>query len=195
MPSLRTSIHALTSDHLTTTPLGTATAKPLMVQLEQAIKPDKGGGQANGNGKGDLINLTAMALWEEIASDIAIHTIEAGLTPKPDRIESLRQWATMEDDMEWGDFLARVALDWCDRIAAMLSPIKPFHPAQPCPACGQMFAGDDRAPSLSVHHLGPDGKQLHPEAWVMDCLACDSSWSGDTLGAMAWAMSAQVATM
>lgn len=188
--SLRTNLHALTSDHLTDTPLGMATAPPLILQLEAAIKPDKGGGKANGNSKGDLINLTALSLWEEIAADIGIHTMEAGLPTSQSRIEMLKGWAAVEDDPDWGDFLMHVTTDWVDRIEALLSPLKPYHPARPCPACGIEFHGEDRTPPLNVHYLGPDGQPMHPHQWRMDCANCGATWSGDTLGAVAKAMSA-----
>lgn len=188
--TLRSSIHALCNSHLTDTPLGLASAPPLIRQLEAAIKPSGRGAAAGGSGRGEVINLTALALWEEIAADIPIHTMEAGLTPSPDRIETLKQWADLEHSSKWGVFMEHLTLDWCDRIAALLSPLKPYHPAHPCPACELRFHGADNAPPLSVHYLGPDGKQLHPDQWRMDCDACGAQWSGDTLGMVAKAMSA-----
>lgn len=188
--SLRTNIHALCFSHLTDTPLGLASAPPLIRQLEAAIKPDKGGGKSSGNGKGDLINMTALKLWEEIAADIGIHTMEAGLPTHQDRILMLKGWTAMEDDAEYGDFMEHLTLDWCDMITALLSPLKPYHPAHPCPSCGLRFHGEDNAPPLNVHYLGPDGHPMHPHDWRMECANCGSEWSGDTLGAVAKAMSA-----
>lgn len=188
--TLRTTIHALTADHLTDTPLGLATSPPLLRQLEAAIRPNSGGGKTGKGGTGSIIDMTALALWEEINADIGIHTIEAGLPTHPDRIEILKGWTSLEGDPDWGDFLHHVCTDWCDRITALLSPLKPFHPSSPCPACGARFHGEDRTPPLNVHHIGPDGHQLHPEQWRMDCAACGATWSGDTLGMVAQAMSA-----
>ena len=189
--SLSTHIHTLTAPHLTSTPLGIEREPALIVQLEAAIKPDKGGGKSNSNGKGDLINFSALALWEEITADVGIHTMEAGLHTYPDRLAMLRGWTVLEGDSEWGDFLEHVCLDWIDRIRALLSPIKPYHPATPCPACGVQHHGEDRTPPLNVHHIGTDGRQLHPHEWTMDCAACGAQWQGDTLGLVARAMSAQ----
>jgi len=188
--TLRANVHALTRDHLTNTPFGPAKAAPLIRQLEAAIKPNKSTSGGGASGRGEVINLSALALWEEIAADIGIHTIEAGLTPKPDRIESLRQWEMLDGDPDWADFLEHVTLDWCDRIAALLSPLKPWHPAQPCPACGMRFYGEESAPTLSVHYLGSDGQIAHPETWRMDCGGCGAEWEGDSLGAVSKAMSA-----
>lgn len=188
--SLRSTVHQLTADHLTHTPLGYATAPPLLSQLEAAIKPSGRGAAAGGSGRGEVINLTALALWEEIAADISIHTQEAGLTPKPDRIETLKLWTIMDSDDDWNEFLTHVTQDWCDRITALLSPMKPYHPSQPCPSCGLKFYGDENTPPLSVHYLSPDGEQLHPEQWKMECAACEAEWEGDTLGHVARAMSA-----
>lgn len=188
--TLRSNIHALTSDHLTDTPLGLATAPPLIRQLEAAIKPNKATSGGGASGKGDIINMTALALWEEVAADIGIHTMEAGLPTSQDRIEMLKGWSALEDHPDWGDFLMHVTLDWCDRIAALLSPLKPYHPSGPCPSCGIEFHGEERTPPLNVHYLGTDGHQLHPHEWRMDCANCGATWSGDTLGAVAKAMSA-----
>lgn len=187
--SLRTNVHGLTRDHLTTTPLGPAMVPPLLTQLEQAIKPQPSGTGA-AKGAGGVLNLTALSLWEEIAADISIHTIEAGLTPKANRHDSLRQWEAMEGDSEWGDFMEHLTLDWIDRIQALLSPVKPYHPSHPCPACGELFTGEDRSAVLSVHHIGEDGNQLHPEQWRMECASCGAEWSGKTLDMVAQAMSA-----
>lgn len=187
--TLRSNIHVLCRDHLTTTPFGTVMAVALLTQLEQAIKPQPSGTGA-AKGGGSVLNLTALALWEEIAADIGIHTRESGLTPNPDRREALIQWEAMEDDSAWGDFMEHATLDWIERIEALLSPIKPYHPSHPCPACGVEFHGEDRTPPLNVHHIGPDGKQLNPEAWIMECVACDAQWSGKNLDMIAQAMSA-----
>lgn len=188
--TLRSNIHALTTDHLTDTPLGLATAPPLIRQLEAAIRPSGRGAAAGGSGRGEVINLTALALWEEIASDIGIHTMEAGLPTSTNRLDMLKGWATLEGDPDWSDFLQHVTLDWCDRIQALLSPLKPYHPAHPCPSCGLRFHGDDNAPPLNVHYLGEDGQAMHPHQWRMECSACGAEWEGKVMGEIAKAMSA-----
>jgi hypothetical protein len=186
--TLRTNIHALTRDHLTTTPLGPAAAPPLIRQLEAAIRPNKGGGGSGGSKPGDVIDMTALALWEEIAADIGIHTQEAGLTPRQNRIEALQQWEMMDSDDDWAEFLTHVTQDWIDRIQALLSPVRPYKPSQPCPSCGLRFHGEDNQPPLNVHYLGQDGKITHPHQWRMECNACGSEWEGKTLGQIAHAM-------
>lgn len=188
--TLRSNVHALTTDHLTDTPLGLATAPPLIRQLESAIKPNKGGGGSGSGKRADIIDMTALALWEEIAADIGIHTMETGLPTSQDRIEMLKGWVALEDDPDWSDFLTHATLDWCDRITALLSPIRPYHPSEPCPSCGLRFHGEDNAPPLSVHYLGADGKITHPHQWRMECESCGAEWSGDILGKIARAMSA-----
>lgn len=157
---------------------------PLLDQLQAAIYPNKRGG-AGGSGGGDPLNLTAFKLWEEVHGDIVIHTQDMGLPLLEDDKAALRQWATIDDADQ---FFEHVTLDWCDKISDLVSPIKPWHPQTPCPACQQRFylSDDDiRKPVLSVHYLSRSGSMLHPEQWSADCGRCGAQWVGKEVQAIA----------
>lgn len=163
---------------MTTTPLGYAKAAPLMDQLDAAIKPNQGGDNSGGGGGGDIINMSAMKLWERVAADIDIHSAENGMTTYWDRKATLQQWETWDDDDQ---FFEHMTLDWCDSIETLVSPIKPWHPDGRCPACGQRYYVDDertRKPVFSVHYLGANGHPMHPDEWRVECGGCAAEWAG-----------------
>lgn len=184
--SLRDNVHRLARQHMTTTPKGYTKAEPLLDQLDAAIRPDKGGGKSGGSGRGDIINMSALKLWERICGDIDVHSREHGLTVYRDRKQTILQWENLDD----GDqFFEHATLDWCDAIDAMLSPIKPWHPDGRCPACHQRYYLDDedtRKPVFSVHYLGPDGHPLHPDQWRVECGGCSAEWTGTRVKQVAY---------
>lgn len=184
--TLSDNIFRLTRGHLTAAQGGVYRVPSLLDQLEAAFKPNNGGG-AGGSAKAGLpINTTAVALWQDIEREATNYQHDLHGTSSRNVRAVIRSWVALTPS--WEAHLTEATQKWCERIETLINPIKPYHPNQPCPACGQRFHGPERSTTLSLHWMDTDGNTLHPEEWAMDCAACGAQWSGKTLGAVAWAM-------
>ncbi|MEZ2373109.1 hypothetical protein [Arthrobacter sp. RCC_34] len=189
MTSLASNIHQLIRPHVIEDGLGGYTPnEPLLVQLQDALKPNNGGGATSAGGAKLPVNATALALQQDIAREAtqANVTMTGYLINNTDQI--LHAWDTADLTLEWSTYLATLTTTWVNKIQKLISPAKPYHPSRPCPACGQRFYGEERNPCLSVHWIGTDGQVTHPEDWTMECESCGAEWTGDSLGAIATAM-------
>jgi hypothetical protein len=157
---------------------GTPTQVPaLLDQLDKAVTERRGGAGCTSGGTPSPISTAALSLKQDIEKELRDHQrervgYEAGTTKG-----ILHAWATL--DGEWADFLARVTLGWCDRIIAMLQPVKPprrLH--RPCPSCGVLYGGTDMKPGLQVHCWAEDETMLPPGDWTAECQHCGAAWSG-----------------
>lgn len=185
--TLADNIHRLTRGHLSGVTDGVHRVPSLLDQLEAAFTPDLRGGASSSSARAKIpINATAVSLWQDIEREAVEHQTELIGTSSRNVRAVIRSWVSVNP--EWETFLTEATGRWCEQIEKLISPVKPYHPSQPCPSCGQRFHGPERTATLSLYWLDADGNQLHPEEWAMDCAGCGAQWEGKTLGAVAWAM-------
>lgn len=189
MSLLKSNIHQLVNEHVVQDHLGGyAPNEPLLDQLAAAVVPDTGGGQSSSGGPKVPVNVTAVALQQDIQREAREDYEALFIQDTPSLTAILEAWAQAKFTDEWEAYLERKTGEWCTKINKLLSPLKPYHPSRPCPSCGQRYHGEDRNPTLSVHWLTKAGDTAHPQDWKMDCAACKASWEGEGLGAIAFAM-------
>lgn len=178
----------LTNEHKTMGPKGPITVPALLDQLSEAVHPNNGGGVTGGAGARLPVNATALALLQDVEREARESQAELIPTFRGDLKAIIRSWAVEPINGEWQEYLTNTTREWVKKIDRLLSPIKPYHPSKPCPACGQRFHGEDNTPTLALTWISQDGDVMHPEEWAMECEACGAEWTGSVLGAVAWAM-------
>ena len=180
--SLRVNINRLTNDHLTTRITGRRVVmRPLLDLLDVAVSEQTTRGGDGGGGAAIPVGVGALSLRQDIEREAREHQREMdGFTAYP-LARIIQSWAVLEG--EWADFLEHVTLDWCDKIEAIVLPVKPprrIH--QPCPACGVLYGGDEMKPGLQVHCWDADEGMLPPGDWTAECIHCGASWDSGDMG-------------
>ena len=179
--SLPVNVNRLTRPHLTYSHGKPVTIPALLDQLDRAVTEQTTRGGEGAGGAAIPIGTGALSLKQDIEREAREHQREMeGFTGYP-LTGILQSWAVLEG--EWAAFLEHVTLDWCDRITAIVAPVKPprrLH--QPCPACGVMYGGDDMKPGLQVHCWDEDEGMLPPGDWTAECVHCGAAWKAEEMG-------------
>lgn len=182
--SLRENVHRLTSDYLTTGHDGKPATRPaLLVELQGAVKPGNDGTGSASASRPLPINADAVDLIQRIKHDAHVDHYEMrGFRFRGTISELLNSYlipvyADLTD--EWNDYLSHVTLDWVDAIDALVRPRKPRRKLTvPCPHCGEMFYGEERAVCVTANVWG-EGEEMLPTArWDVRCGGCESEWVG-----------------
>lgn len=177
--TLPDNLHRLTAEHMTMNDGGRAVKVPSLLDQLDASTTDKTGG--GGSGTGLPISAAAISLRQDI--DFAARDEQYQRTGSDigTLVGILQSWAS-EQDPEMIAYLEHVTLDWCDRIGAIISPVKPpWRPAVPCPACGIIYDRDGNGPGMRVHCWGEDEAMLPPGEWSAECIHCKAAWTAENM--------------
>lgn len=191
--SLRTNVHQLCSEHLTTGPDGKPVKVPaLLDQLSNAVTAETRAGSSGSGGRSLPIGEGALSLLQDIEREARDHQYEMVAHESKCSLRTLLgMWANgAVTTPEWEVFLEHATLDWSDRITAIVNPSKPprkLH--RPCPACGVQYGGDERKPGLHLHCWDSAGELAPPGDWTAECIHCGAGWDGSELGWLSRAVS------
>lgn len=186
MTTLTQNVHELTRPHLPAgATLNTEPVPALLDQLRKAVHAEATGRQSTSTDGTPLpLSAGAIDLQQEITKQAAIDLAEMrGMRiAKPCRLEDIIQGLAPAVDPDWHAYLERVTLEWVDGINNLVNPKKPRRKIhQPCPSCGVMFVGEERAPALTMNCWDAEEKMMHPSKWDAECAGCGATWVGDEL--------------
>lgn len=186
--SLASNVRILTQPHVTYGPTKKiTTVKPLLTQLTEA---DNGNNKPTTNERPVPINLTAIALWQDLTKEAKEYQHEMTGDDTGELSVIIESWHHVTDD-DWRPFLEHVTLDWIDRINAVITPTRPRRPLmQPCSACGYKYTtGEDgkRIPAVTAWVWDGLGEQVaKPDTWEVRCDSCGSQWTGKEVVKQYW---------
>ncbi len=181
MSKLTESIHRLTREHLTLADGKVATVPSLLDQLDAAATSKRGILAGGSGGTAIPISTAAVSLRQDIDWSARDEHYQRTGTDVGKLEAIIQSWAA-EQDPEMITYLEHVTLDWCDKINALISPVKPpWRPAVPCPACGVIYDRDGNGPGLRVHCWGEDEAMLPPGEWTAECIHCQAAWTSENM--------------
>jgi len=183
--SLSDNLHQLTSDHLRTGPDGKAYMVPaLLTELRNAVTPGNSMSGGGASGPPIPINASALDLLREIETEARTdyHEMTGERWPS-DLTGLLSAIAILDLAPEWDAYLARVSLEWIDKINAMLWPVKPRRKlvGKVCPSCGWATYGEERKTCLSLGCWDSEGSMKKIGEWDIECGSCEAGWTGEQM--------------
>lgn len=195
--SLRDNVHQLCRPHLKTGPDNKPHKVPALLEdLRRAVTPGNSMSGGGASGAPSPINVTALDLLCEIESESRKDYFEMTDAPWQSTLEELLQHvATLDLTAEWDAYLARVTLEYVDKIDALLWPIKPRRKLVgiDCPSCGFATYGEDRKTCLSLGCWDAEGGARKIGDWDIECASCEAGWSGEQIGFLLKSLDAKVA--
>lgn len=186
---LQDHIHVLTRDHMrrTLAPEGTiyATERPLLSVLRGVVGngSDRGKKGSKGRGSSAPVDLTALALWQDITTTAAAWH-RRHCTPGPGAEPELAvklQEVTAADLTPAESVLIQEQLEtWINRIRGHLEPPVRLTLQGECPECGNGHISEDTDDGQVVFNPALVAYETHAE-----CRACGATWAGPDMHVLA----------
>lgn len=189
--TLADNVHRLTSEHLTMTGARTGYVPALLDQLTAAVTEQTRAGSPGGGGNPLPIGEGALSLLQDIDRQARHRHRQL----EPDAVGTLREilnaWATMDLNPDTAKRLDTLTGHWCEQITAIVNPSKPPRKIHlPCPACGQLYGGEENTVGLHLHCWDEHGALANPVHWRAECVHCGAAWPSLELNWLAHALNA-----
>jgi hypothetical protein len=190
--TLADNVHRLTREHLTITGARTAYVPALLDQLTAAVtEQTRAGSPAGGGGTALPIGEGALSLLQDIDRQARHRHRQLEPWAVGTLQEIVQAWATMELEPEQSKRLENLTGYWCEQITAIVNPTKPPRKIHlPCPACGQLYGGEENTVGLHLHCWDDDGALANPGDWRAECVHCGAGWDARELQWLAHALNA-----
>jgi len=189
--SLKDSAHRLAREHLKMDNHGKAHKVPaLLTDLRTAVTPGRNSSGGGASGPPIPIDPDALDLLRDIEMEARKDYREISGECWAGELEALLLHVSGLDlTPEWSNYLARVWLEWIDRIDAHLWPVKPRRKlvGKVCPSCGWATYGEERKTCLSLGCWDVEGNMRAIGTWDIECASCEASWAGEQV---AWLLRA-----
>jgi hypothetical protein len=189
--ALREVVVELTRDHTRSKGDLTGTEPPLLRLLEVAIRADTSGGAggAGRNKNSAPLDVTALALWDEIARVVAFNWPGKGDVrhKRQHLIDRLTWWTNTVAGGENEPYLLEYCESWASAIRELLEPTQrvPLRGVA-CLGCKNTWVTDEKEGETTyTPALLASISDRHLHGVEVKCLACEEAWSGFSLQLLA----------
>jgi hypothetical protein len=182
---LKDNAHRLAREHLKMDRDGKPHKVPaLLTDLRGAVTPGRTSSGGGASGPPIPIDPDALDLLREIETEARRDYHEISGEYWAGELEALvLRLAEMDMTADWSNYLAHTTLDWCDRITAMLWPVRPRRKlvGKVCPSCGWATYGEERKTCLSLGCWDSEGAMKKVGEWDIECGSCEAGWTGEQM--------------